>query len=109
MNSDAIDAAIGSAAAKVTVGSGAGSALAWYGNVDWLGMLGFVVALIGLYVTWHYKRKQYRLAKQRAEDEHEDFVRRMAREDAESAERMRWYREHGITEPAVSDVLADTN
>lgn len=74
MNEEAIDAAAGSIAAKITVGSGAGTALAMWASIDWLGVLGVVVALAGLYTTWHYKRKQDRRAEKKAADDHEESL-----------------------------------
>lgn len=74
MSQEAIDAAAGTVAAKVTVGSGAGSAVAIWANLDWLGILGLVVAGVGLYVTWHYKRRQDRRAERKAEDDHQEAL-----------------------------------
>ena len=95
VNQDAIDAAVSGVAAKVTVGSGAGSALAWFGGIDWLGALGMLIAAGSLLVQWVYKHRQDRrlrrrdaaerasqraadeLTKQKAADEHAEALARI--------------------------------
>lgn len=57
----AASAAAATGASKVTA-TGAGMAgLGWLTNSELIGLAGFIVAVIGMLVNWHYRRKEHRL------------------------------------------------
>lgn len=55
-----IDETIAAANSTTVTGAAAGVA-GWATSTNWIGLLGFLVALAGLLVSWYYQRKRFRL------------------------------------------------
>lgn len=75
MRQETIDAAAAGLGSKATYGGAAVSGLGWFLSNEFFGLMGVLVAIIGLYVNIHFKRK----ANERAEREHELRVARLKR------------------------------
>lgn len=71
----AIDATVLAVSNKATVLGGGTSLLGFVASMNWLGILGFLIALTGLLVSWYYSSKK----NAREEAEHKA---RMAEYDA---------------------------
>lgn len=71
----AIDATVLAVSNKATVFGGGTSLLGFVASMNWLGILGFLIALTGLLVSWYYSSKK----NAREEAEHQA---RMAEYDA---------------------------
>jgi len=72
-----IDETITAANSTTVTGAAAGVA-GWAMSVNWIGLLGLLVAVVGFLTSWHYQRKRYRLEAEnheRARLEHEARMR----------------------------------
>lgn len=78
----AIDATVLAVSNKATVLGGGTSILGFVASVNWLGLLGFLIALTGLLVSWYYSSKK------NAREEDEKKYARMQDELREKRERI---------------------
>lgn len=60
------DTTIAQVSARATEVGGVAGFLGWLASINWLGLIGATVAVIGLIVSWYYKHKRDR----REEAEH---------------------------------------
>lgn len=93
MNLDMADSAVAAAASKVTYGSAAASVIGFLSSIDWIGVLGFVVAIGGLAVTIYFKQRQDRRDRIRLKGEQAERAARMKRDELESQARIAMMRE----------------
>jgi len=97
MSLDVADSAVAAAASKVTYGSAAASVIGFVSSIDWVGLLGFVVAVGGLAVNVYFKRRQDKRDQIRLKDEQAERSARMKRDELESQARIAMMREdHGV-------------
>lgn len=92
--SPAADAAIASGAGKTTVAAGMTAGVtgwasnmglpSWLGAIDWVSAAGLLVALIGLFVSWKFKRRQDEREAKAAADAHTEHIMRMHQMELES-------------------------
>ena len=75
MRQEAIDAAAAGIGSKAMYGGAAASWLGWFLSNEFFGLVGVLVAVIGLYVNIHFKHK----ANERAEREHKLRMTRLKR------------------------------
>jgi hypothetical protein len=88
MSLDVADSAVAAAASKVTYGSAAASVIGFWSSIDWLGVLGFVVAFGGVAVNAYFKRRQDRRDQIRLKGEQAERAARMKRDELESQMRI---------------------
>lgn len=63
-----------STANNTTLSGAVAGVAGWAMSVNWVGLLGLLVAVAGFLISWHYQRKRYRLeaeSKERERIEHE--------------------------------------
>ena len=77
MKAEAIDLSIAAAGSKATyVGAGV-TGLGWFLSNQFFGLMGVLIALAGLPMNWHYKRKAERLIIREAEQRYQELQMRM--------------------------------
>ena len=57
MKSEAIDLTLAAAGSKVTYGGAAVTGIGWLLSNQFFGLMGLVITLFGVGITWYYKRK----------------------------------------------------
>lgn len=70
------DAAIAAIGSKTTVAGAATSGLGWLVSNAFIGYLGLAIALVGVWINLHYRRREDR----RREREHVALMRRLERD-----------------------------
>lgn len=58
---EAVEAALASAGPKLTMTGASFSGLGWLTSNEFFGLAGVLIGVIGLLITWHYKRQEHRL------------------------------------------------
>lgn len=77
MKAEAVDLSIAAAGSKATyVGAGV-TGLGWFLSNQFFGLMSVLIALAGLPMNWHYKRKAERLIIREAEQRYQELQMRM--------------------------------
>lgn len=78
MRDAAIEASAIGFTAKATQGGAAAGLLGWFVQVNWLGLTGVLVAVIGLVANLYFQRRRDKREQERDRREHAEHLARMA-------------------------------